>query len=74
MGFPVADAVDDASDCDLPGPELRLIGGGRGIGPCDDVRPGKGGGGMGRLDMLPGGGGGGGPKIIKKFGNFFLKT
>jgi hypothetical protein len=68
LGFPGADAVDefdDASDWDLPGPELRLIGGGSGIGPIDE----KGGGGIGKLGgggigapIFPGSGGGGGPK------------
>lgn len=41
------------------------MGGGKGIGP--DARPGKGGGGMGRLlGIVPGNGGGGGPEISLK--------
>lgn len=62
MGFPLAafDGFDDASDCDLPGPALRLIGGGRGGGP--EKRPGKGGGGK---EIF---GGGGGIRLVGRAG------
>ena len=72
MGFPLAafDGFDDARDCNLPGPALRLIGGGRGGGP-EENRPGKGGGGKekfgggGGIGLLGGTSGGVGPGTIE---------
>lgn len=68
MGFPGAATDDDAfvddCDCNLPGPEVVVKGGGKGIGP-KPIGGKLGGAGIELLPPMlkaPGGGGGGGPE------------
>lgn len=73
MGFPGAATNDetfvDGCDCNLPGPELGVSGGGKGIGGPKPMGGKFGGAGIELPLKPPGGGGGGGPA----FENIFLQ-
>lgn len=66
MGFPLAaeddDEFDVVWDSNLPGPEVKAMGGGSGIGDEKEAD-----GSLGGLRIeFPGNGGGGGPKNVNK--------